>query len=249
MAPLDAHGRPQTVLLLGARSDIGEAIVRQLVEGGARTVILAGREPVESQLGDLPVEVESLAFDATDTAGHDSFFAEVFDRHPTIDLVVVAFGVLHDQDEAERNPDRAVDMARVNYVGAASAVLHVSKHMRQRGKGKIVVLSSVAGIVPRRSNFAYGSSKAGIDFLARGLQQSLRGSGVDVLIVRPGFVRSAMTAHLRPVRFAVDPQAVGEAVVDAIAGRKRAVWVPPILRWVMLAVKVLPSRLVQRLGG
>lgn len=249
MAPLDAHGRPQTVLLLGARSDIGDAIVRQLVDGGAHTLILAGREPVESPLEDLPVEVDTFTFDATDTAGHDSFFAEVFERHPAIDLVVVAFGVLHDQEDTERQPDRAVEMARVNYAGAASAMLHVSKHLRQMGKGKIVVLSSVAGIVPRRSNFAYGSSKAGVDFLARGLQESLLGSGVDVLIVRPGFVRSAMTAHMQPVRFAVDPKAVAVAVVDAIAGRKRVVWVPPVLRWVMLAVRVLPSRVVQRLGG
>ena len=249
MAPLDAHGRPQTVLLLGARSDIGEAIVRRLVDGGAHTVILAGREPVESKLEDLPVEIDTVTFDAADTAGHESFFAEVFERHPAIDLVVVAFGVLHDQGDAERQPERAVDMARVNYAGAASAMLHVSKHLRHMGKGNIVVLSSVAGMVPRRSNFAYGSSKAAIDFLARGLQESLLGSGVDVLIVRPGFVRSAMTAHLQPVRFAVGPESVAEAVVAGIAGRRRVVWVPPILRWVMLAVRVLPSRVVQRLGG
>lgn len=249
MAPLDAHGRPQTVLLLGARSDIGEAIVRRLVDGGARTVILAGREPVESPLADLPVETDTLAFDAADSAGHESFFAEVFERHPAIDLVVVAFGVLHDQDEAERFPGRAVDMARVNYVGAASAMLHVSKHMRERGVGNIVILSSVAGIVPRRSNFVYGSSKAAIDFLARGLQESLLGSGVDVLIVRPGFVHSAMTARLQPAMFAVGPKSVAEAVVAGISRRRRVVWVPSILRWVMLAVRILPSSIVQRLGG
>ncbi len=247
--PLDALGRPRTVLLLGARSDIGGAIVRRLVEGGATTVLAAGRQRPGLDPGIGAEAVEHLAFDAIETSDHGRFFDDVFARHPSIDMVIVAFGVLHSQEDAESEPGRAVEMAQVNYVGAASALLHLAAHLRRQGSGRVVVLSSVAGLVPRRSNYIYGSSKAGLDFLARGLADSLDDTAVDVMIVRPGFVRTAMTEGLKPVMFAVSPEAVADAVVDGAARRRRVVWVPPILRLVMVAVRMLPPALVRRLGG
>lgn len=246
MAALDAHGRPQTVLLLGSTSAIGQAIVRRFVAGRAGTVLAAGRKPT-SDLDGLPVSVEHLSFDATDTAGHEAFFEDVFGRHRSIDVVVVAFGVLHAPDETEIRPGLAVEMAEVNYVGAVSALLHASRHLRRQGSGRLVVLSSVAGLVPR-ANFAYGSTKAGIDFFARGLAASLADTAVETLIVRPGFVRSPMTAHLAPVMFAVDPEAVADAVIEGLARSRRVVWVPSVLRWVMMVVRTLPPFLARRLG-
>lgn len=246
MAALDAHGRPQTVLLLGGNSGIGKAIVRRLVDEGTGTVLLAGRKP-PTDLDDLAAAVEPLWYDATDTAGHRRFFDEVFARHRSIDLVIVAFGALHPPDDVELHVELAVEMAEVNYVGAVSALLHAARHMRRQGSGRLVVLSSVAGIAPR-ANFAYGSTKAGVDFLARGLAASLGDTAVEVLIVRPGFVRTPMTAHLKPVMFAVDPEAVADAVMDGLARHRRIVWVPAILRWVMAVVRALPPSMARRLG-
>lgn len=246
MAPLDAHGRPQTVLLLGAGSGIGRAIVRRLVDEGATTVLMAARSPA-SGLDDLGVAVEHLAFDATETSAHGAFFDDVFGRHGFIDMVIVAFGVLHPPDEADHRPDLAVEMAEVNYLGSVSAMMHVAGHLRRQGSGHLVVLSSVAGLVPR-SNFVYGSTKAGIDFFARGLAASMGDTAVETLIVRPGFVRTAMTAGLKPAMFAVDPEAVAAAVMDGLTRRRRVVWVPSVLRWVMAAVRLLPASVARRLG-
>ncbi|MGH8915376.1 MAG: SDR family NAD(P)-dependent oxidoreductase [Acidimicrobiia bacterium] len=248
MSPMDASGRIQSVLVLGARSGIARAMVSRFVADGARTVILAGREPFETEDPADQATIEHVVFDATDTDSHSRFFEKVFNDR-TIDAVVVAFGVLHDQEEAEDDPDIALDMARVNYVAAISALLHASRWLREQGSGQLIVLSSVAGMHPRRSNFVYGSTKAGLDFLSRGLAHGLNGTGVSTMIVRPGFVYTSMTAHLKPPPLAVTPERVAEAVADGLARRRPVVWVPAILRWVMVVIKVVPPGLVRRLGG
>lgn len=247
MSPRDAFGRPQTVLLLGGDSDIGIAIVRRMIEDGARTVIRAGRSGDGSGAADLEAKVDERYFDATDTTSHAGFFESVFEDHPSIDVVIVAFGVLRDQIEVEDDPIGAVEMAEVNYVGAASALLHAAGHLRRQGSGDLVLLSSVAGVVPRRSNFVYGSTKAAIDFLATGLGARLDGTGVHTLVVRPGFVRTKMTRRMPSRPFAVSPETVARAVADGLARGDQVIWVPGILRWVMGVLRMLPSRLVDRL--
>lgn len=249
MAPIDATGRAQTVLLLGAGSEIGQAIVARLVAEGADTVLLAGRAGVATWSPDLAAKVEHYTFDAADTAGHAGFIDEVFTRFRHIDVVVFAVGVRHDQTTAEAHPELAVEMAEVNLVGAISALLHVARRLEDQGSGRLIVLSSVAGVTPRRSNFAYGATKAGLDFFARGLAQALEGSSVEVLIVRPGFVHTKMTTGLRPPPFAVRPERVADAVIEALARRRRVIWVPSVLRWVMALIRLLPPRVVRRLGG
>lgn len=248
MAPVDATGRAQTVLVLGGRSDIGQAIAQRFVDDGARRIVLASRDPDHHPAwSPVGAEVDHLPFDAADTADHADFFHRAFERHPGIDVVVVAFGVLHDQRATEETPELAVEMADVNLTGAASALLHAARHLRRRGSGRLVVLSSIAGWVPRRSNFSYGATKAGVDFFSRGLAQSLRGTEVDVLVVRPGFVHTAMTEGMESAPFAVTPERVADAVADALARRDEVVWVPPILRWVAAILRLLPPSVVRRL--
>jgi len=128
-----------------------------------------------------------------------------------------------------------------------SALTVVAKRLRAQGHGTIVVLSSVAAQRPRRSNYLYGASKAGLDAFARGLQLSLAESGVRVLVVRPGFVRTAMTAGLRPAPFSVGPERVATEIVAALQRGDELIWVPPLLRAVMWLLLVLPRRLMQRL--
>lgn len=247
MAPRDAFGRGQTVLLLGGSSDIGQAIVRRMAENGARRVILAARDPKRSPDVGHGTEVDRRYFDAYDTAGHGKFFAEVFEDHPSIDTVVVAFGVLNSQEAVDQMPVLGIEMAQVNYVGAASALLHVTGLLRSQGGGDVVVLSSVAGATPRRSNFVYGSSKAAIDFLARGLASRLEDTDVHVMVVRPGFVPTAMTRGMPSRPFAASTETVADAVVAGLARREKVVWVPGILRWVMAVARLLPPRLLDRL--
>lgn len=244
--PLDAHGRPKTVLLLGGNSGIGQAVVRRLISGGATTVLLAGRTPAPGPEGSTAA-IHHLPFDAAETATHLGFFQDVFARYGPIDTVIVAFGVLHTPEEVGERPEAAVEMAEVNYVGAVSALLHTAAHMRRQGSGQIVVLSSVAGAKPR-ANYAYGSTKAGLDFFARGLAADLAGTAVQLVIVRPGFVRTAMTEGMDPAIFAVDVERVADAVIEGLSRNRQVVWVPPVLKWVMAAVKALPPSIARRLG-
>jgi decaprenylphospho-beta-D-erythro-pentofuranosid-2-ulose 2-reductase len=247
----DGVGRYATALILGGSSDIGLATARALAQRGTRRIVLASRHPDDT--GDLALRaagattVESVAFDALDTDAHQAFARDVFERFGDIDVVVVAFGLLGDQVAAEKDPAAAVHVARTNYVGAVSVLLPIAEHLREQGHGAIVVLSSVAGERGRRSNYVYGSSKAGLDVFCQGLADRLRPEGVRVLVVRPGFVRSKMTADLDPAPLSTTPQAVAVAVLDGLDRGSDVVWVPSTLRWVMLGLRHLPRALFRKL--
>ncbi|MDQ6798085.1 MAG: decaprenylphospho-beta-D-erythro-pentofuranosid-2-ulose 2-reductase [Actinomycetota bacterium] len=250
---IDALGSPQSVLVLGGGSDIGLATAHAFVARRARTVILAGRNP--DDLGSAAAgmrqagadRVETMLFDADDLSSHEAFANDVFSRFGDIDLVLVAFGVLGDQEHAETHPEAAMSVLSTNFVGAASVGLHLSRHLRSQGHGVMVVLSSVAGERARRSNFVYGSSKAGLDVFFTGLGDSLVGSGVRVVVVRPGFVRTKMTAGLAPVPLSTTPEKVAEVIVGAVRSGAEQAWAPPPLRIVMSALRHLPRAVFRRL--
>lgn len=249
----DAVGKVQTVLVLGGGSDIGSAIAERLVKDGARTVVLAGRRPdaygaAEQRLHAAgAVTVESVHFDADDTDSHDSVVATVTEKVGDIDVAVVAFGVLGDQARDERDPASAVAIARTNYLGGVSVMTVLGKRLREQGHGALVVLSSVAGERVRRSNFVYGSAKAGLDGFATGLADALDGSGARVLVVRPGFVTSKMTAGMPSAPLSTTPQAVAGVVAKGLRGSATVVWAPPPLRLVMSALRHIPRPLFRRL--
>jgi decaprenylphospho-beta-D-erythro-pentofuranosid-2-ulose 2-reductase len=164
-----------------------------------------------------------------------------------IDVVLVAFGVLPNQADALVDTDIAVSSMQTNYLAGASACLRAANALRQQGHGALVVLSSVAAERPRRSNFVYGSAKAGLDAVATGLGDELHGSGVSVLVVRPGFVRTKMTAGLRPAPLSTTAEAVAQAIVTNLRRGTRTVWVPGSLRYVMSALRHVPRPLFRRL--
>ena len=249
----DALGSVQSVLVLGGGSDIGRAIVRGLVADRTKKVVLAARDPgslaeTSEELTAAGAQVEAVGFDAADTAAHSEFIDTVFDEHGDIDLVVVTFGVLGKQPELLDDPAAAADSVHVNFTGATAALLAVASRMRRQGHGTIVVLSSVAGERARRSNFVYGSAKAGLDAFAQGLADELAPSGIDVIVVRPGMVRTKMTEGMDPVPLTTTPEAVAEDVAAAIRkGGSRTVWSPPTLRYVMAALRLLPRPIFRRL--
>src|SRR3954452_9196889 len=139
------------------------------------------------------------------------------------------------------------EVLEVNFVGAASVMTAVAERMKQQGHGTIVLLSSVAGERVRKSNYVYGSSKAGVDGFAQGLGDSLAGTGVNVIIVRPGFVKTKMTADLDPAPLSTTPEAVAESIVRALARGSGTVWVPGTFRAVMSVLRHVPRPLFRRL--
>ncbi|MFG3100401.1 decaprenylphospho-beta-D-erythro-pentofuranosid-2-ulose 2-reductase [Streptomyces sp. NPDC048182] len=247
----DAFGIPQSLLVLGGTSEIALAAARRLVARRTRTVWLAGRpspalDRAAEELGGLGAEVRTVAFDALDPASHEEALGKVF-AEGDVDLVLLAFGVLGDQAHDEREPLDAVRVAQTNYTGAVSAGLLSARALQAQGHGSLVVLSSVAGERARRANFIYGSSKAGLDAFAQGLGDALHGTGVHVMVVRPGFVRTKMTEGMEEAPLATTPEAVATAIELGLRRRSETVWVPGALRVVMAAVRHLPRGLFRRL--
>ena len=251
----NALGAVQSALVLGGGSDIAHATLRQLVPAGCRTVVLAAREPsnLATQVAELTdlgaTTVHTMAFDATDVATHAPTIDKCFDEHGDIDLVMIAFGVLGHGAGIDTPPEVAADAVTTNYVGAVSSGLAVAKRLRDQGHGTIVVLSSVAAERARRSNFVYGSSKAGMDAFAQGLGDALVGSGVRVIVVRPGFVHSKMTTGLDPAPFSTTPDAVAGVITNALASSKEIVWAPPLLQGVAFVFRHLPRALWRKVSA
>jgi decaprenylphospho-beta-D-erythro-pentofuranosid-2-ulose 2-reductase len=249
----DAFGEPQSLLVLGGSSGIALATARRLVARRTRTVCLAGRpspglESAAGELREAGAAVRVVEFDALDPGSHEDALGKVF-AEGDVDMVLLAFGVLGDQARDEGDPAAAVRVAATNYTGAVSAALVCGSALRRQGHGSLVVLSSVAAERARRSNFLYGSGKAGLDAFALGYAEALRPYGVHVMVVRPGFVRTRMTAHLRAAPFAVGPEAVAAAIESGLRRRAGLLWVPGVLRYVMSAVRHLPRPLFRRLPG
>ncbi|MEU9207538.1 decaprenylphospho-beta-D-erythro-pentofuranosid-2-ulose 2-reductase [Streptomyces sp. NPDC048415] len=247
----DAFGLPQSLLILGGTSEIALATARRLIVRRTRTVWLAGRpspdlERAAEQLRAMGADARTVAFDALDPGSHETVLGKVF-AEGDIDMVLLAFGVLGDQARDEKEPALAVRVAQTNYTGAVSAGLVCARALQAQGHGSLVVLSSVAGERARRSNFIYGSSKAGLDAFAQGLGDALHGTGVHVMVVRPGFVRTRMTAGLPQAPLATTAEAVATAVETGLRRRSETVWVPGALRLVMSALRHAPRPLFRRL--
>ena len=248
---IDALGNPQSVLLLGGTSDIGLAVVEALA--GARTlrVVLAARpserrDAAVQRLGSAGHAVRAVDFDAEDLDSHGRVVEECFDEGD-LDVSVVAFGQLGDAERLWQDPDAAVRLATVNYTAPVGLGVRLAARLTAQGHGTVVALSSVAGERPRRSNFVYGSTKAGFDAFYTGLREALRPAGVRVVVVRPGFVRSKMTEGVKEAPLAVTPQEVAAVVADAVRRGRELVWAPAPMRWVMSGLRHVPSPVFRRL--
>ncbi|WP_017593495.1 decaprenylphospho-beta-D-erythro-pentofuranosid-2-ulose 2-reductase [Nocardiopsis potens] len=252
----NAVGAVDTVLLLGGRSEIGLAIAERLVRGGARRVVLAAREATGGRglAGEAErlraagaAEVHPVEFDAADTAGHEAVVAEAVKLVGDLDAVVDAFGVLGEQAAFEADPAAAAAAAAATFTGHVSADLAVAARLREQGHGTLVVLSSVAGVRVRRANFVYGAAKAGLDGLAQGLGDALHGTGARVMVVRPGYVPTKMSAHVSAAPFPASAREVADAVAAGLRRGAETVWVPGVLRYVFAGMRVLPRSVWRRL--
>jgi decaprenylphospho-beta-D-erythro-pentofuranosid-2-ulose 2-reductase len=163
------------------------------------------------------------------------------------DTVILAVGVLGGQQGLDAGREEALEVMQTNFVGSGSLMLEALRRLREQGSGTLIVLSSVAAERPRASNPIYGAAKAGLDALAQGLADATAGSGVRVLVVRPGFVTTKMTAGLDPAPMAVTPEQVADATVAALASSAHTVWVPGRLRLVFAVLRHLPRAVFRRL--
>jgi decaprenylphospho-beta-D-erythro-pentofuranosid-2-ulose 2-reductase len=248
---IDAVGNPQSVLLMGGTSEIGLAVVEAFAADRPLRVVLAARpserlDAARARLEGLGCAVETLPFDARALDTHADVVRKAF-TGGDIDVAVVAFGLLGDNEQAWTDVDTAVELAQVNYTAAVSVGVALAERLRAQGHGALVALSSVAGERARRSNFVYGSTKAGMDAFYSGLTEALRPSGVGVTVVRPGFVHTRMTEGRKPAPLSTTPEAVAAVVVDAVRNRRELVWAPAPLRVLMSVLRHLPRAVFRRL--
>lgn len=241
------------VLVLGGGSDIAAAIVAKLVADRALTVVLAARDAdaaTASMRHTAPnAELISRRWDATDVEHHQAFVDDVFDRHGPIDLVLCAVGMLGHHAGLSMGPVEVDEMIRTNFAGPAAALAAIGQRMQAQGRGTVLVLSSVAGARARKSNYVYGSTKSGLDAFAQGLGDALADTDVEVIVVRPGFVRSKMTEGLEPAPFSRTPNEVAAAVVAALGKGSGELWVPRGLGPMMAVLRNVPRPIWRRVAG
>jgi len=241
----------ETIVILGGRSEIGIAVARRLAEGA--TVVLAARRSADLAAEVQAVRdagaaaVDTVEFDADDLPAQRGVLDDVARRHGPLDVVVVAFGILGDQARAERDAEHARAIVHTDYVAHVTVLTHLAQILRAQGSGTLVVFSSVAGARVRRANYVYGSAKAGLDGFASGLADALHGSGVRLLLVRPGFVVGRMTEGMAPAPFSSTPDAVADATVAALRARRAEVWVPRTLQPIFALARHAPRALWRRM--
>lgn len=246
---------PSRVVLLGGTSEIGLAVVRRLGRGRSLDVVLAGR-PGE-RLADAVVALaaeghraRAVPLEARDRTTWTPALESSFDTASTagerVDVVVLALGTAPDGKRSWQDPIAAADLVQVNSAAPVALAAGAAQRLRAQGGGALVVVSSAAAVRARSTDFAHGASKAALDAFASGLREAVRGDGVRVLVVRPGFVRTRLTAG-RSAWLATTKEAVADLTAHALAGDDDAVWAPPGARAVVEVLRWVPPRLLRRL--
>ncbi|ULE32223.1 SDR family NAD(P)-dependent oxidoreductase [Mycobacterium sp. IDR2000157661] len=239
------------IVVFGGRSEIGLHVATRLAAGA--TVVLAARraDDLDEQVAAVraagAAAVHAVEFDADDLASHQPLVEAIVAEHGPIGTAVLAFGILGDQALAERDPAHAAAVVHTDFTAQVSLLTVLVAAMRTAGRGAIIAFSSIAGIRVRRANYVYGSAKAGLDGFVAGLTDALHGSGVQMLLVRPGFVVGRMTEGMRPAPMSSTPTQVADATVRALRKRRQTVWVPAPLALLAAAFRVTPRFVWRRL--
>lgn len=230
---LNGFKNPGRIVLIGGESDIGLSIVAQLSPDKSREVILVGR-------------TGEWALDVTDKAARERVVEKLFVGRD-LDLAIIAVGVLG-KDPTLSASDNLVQAMDVNYLSTVHLLSLISDRMANQAHGKILVISSFAQVRPRDDNYGYGSTKAGLDFYARGLSSKLKGTGVTIKILRPGFVKSKMTEGLATPPFTITTEECGRYGVVALKSKKLVTWAPSILKYVSVLFNSLPLPIFRKIS-
>lgn len=245
--------RPHRILILGATSAIATAVARELIAPDAQFFLVARNaaklDAVRSDLltrGAASVTVHVLDLDDTDahTKTLDSAVADL----GSIDLALIAHGVLGDQIEAQTSFPAAAAILHTNFVSAVSLITWLANYFEQQHKGTLAVISSVAGDRGRKSNYVYGASKGALNIFLDGVRNRVDRSGVHVLTIRPGFVATPMTTHMAQGPLFASPAQVARGIVKAIVSRKDVVYIPGFWRPIMFVIRSVPEFLFKKLN-
>ncbi len=232
------------ILIIGAKSDIAKAIAREYANHGY-DLYLAARNVAELKdfASDLRIrtgkKVKTLDLDILDFESHRIFYENLEEKPGG---VVSAVGYLGDQEKAQSDFQETKLIIETNYTGVASIFNIIANDYEQRKSGFMVGISSVAGDRGRKSNYLYGSAKAALTAYLSGLRNRLHNANVHVMTVKPGFVRTKMTAGMNlPARLTAEPEEVARDVFRAQQKRKNVLYTKWIWKWIMLVIRMIPE--------
>ena len=241
----------KNILILGAKSDIAKALARKYADNGYN-LYLAARKVAELKdfASDIRirhnVEVECLEFDALDYAQHQAFYDNLAQKPLG---VVVAVGYLSKQQQAERDFNQTKKIIDTNYTGVVSILNIIANDFEQKKQGFIIGISSVAGDRGRKTNYLYGSAKAGLSAYLSGLRNRLYKSNVQVLTVKPGFVATKMTENINlPKKLTATPEQVAKDIYKAQKNGKNMLYTKWIWQWIILVIKHIPETLFKKMS-
>jgi decaprenylphospho-beta-D-erythro-pentofuranosid-2-ulose 2-reductase len=242
---MDGNSDACRVLILGATSAIAEETAKHFAKRRGR-LCLVGRNTLKLRAiaNDLRVrgaaQVEVISCDLNDLAQHRNLITQADRVLGGLDAALIAYGVLPRQESCEHDLSATLASFQTNCVSAISLLSLLADYFEERRNGLIAVITSVAGDRGRRSNYIYGSAKAALNVFLEGLHVRLRPANVSVLTIKPGFVRTPMTAHMRQNFLFADPRRVGSSIYRAVMSKKRLIYVPWFWRYIMMAVRLLP---------
>lgn len=240
------------IVIFGATSAIAQACARIWAERGDALYLVGRRaERLEAMAGDLEVrgakKVRFEARDLSDLEAHEAIVDRAAEALGGMDVALIAHGVLGDQTLLQQDASLAAETIALNFVSAASLLTHLANRMETQGAGTLAVISSVAGDRGRQSNYVYGAAKAGLSAFASGLRNRLQKRGVHVLTIKPGFVDTPMTAHVKKGPLFASPESVARGIVRAIDKKRDVLYVPGFWRPIMWLIRGIPERLFKRL--
>ncbi|NNN22052.1 MAG: SDR family NAD(P)-dependent oxidoreductase [Acidimicrobiales bacterium] len=250
----DSTSMPQNVVVLGGTSEIATHTLRLLSGRRLKKVLLVGRNKnaLESSamgLESLGVDCAIHVRDTTDIKSASRLEDAVKESLDTVDLVLVATGMLGSSDFENLGPLGVAEIIETNFVGPSSELVVLADILKRQGFGSIVIISSVAGVRVRKDNFIYGSAKAGLDAFAQGLSQCLAPHNIRVTIVRFGFVRTRMTKGLKDAPMTIDVDTASSLLVAAIEkGKTGVVWIPSNLKFLFAILRALPTKIWWKLS-
>jgi len=240
-------------VVLGATKGMGRALVRLLAERGERLFIL-GRDPseLEKTAADLVTrgaqgEVGTAPCDLLDPRGFTAALDAADERLDGFDTVIVTAALFATQEQLEADSELTARLLEADFTGTILFCEEARRRLLARGGGTLCVFGSVAGDRGRKPVILYGAAKAGLAHYLEGLDHKFRAAGLKSVCAKPGFVKTGMTAGLKPPPFAGEPEPVARAVLKAIDRGKPLIYSPWIWRWLMCTIRCLPRFVMRRI--
>ena len=241
------------VLILGATSGIAQNVSRCFAAEHAKLFLVArDSEKLKALTDDLKIRgaasVETCEADLTDNSSHPLIISKSVAVWGGLDAALIAHGTLPDQLSMENDPALLRNSIEVNYVSAVSLLMQLGKVFEDQRSGVLAIIGSVAGDRGRRSNYVYGSAKAGLATFVAGLRLRLATANVQVVLIKPGWISTPMTAHLRQNFLFASPEQAGREIYKAMISPRAVVYCPWYWKWIMRFIRFIPNPIFAKLN-